>query len=503
MSSSILLKNGTALLHGVDDHVRSEKTDILITGNTIAKIAPNIDISALQDVETIHCTDKIISPGFVDTHHHLWQTQLKGRHADEQLLEYMATGNAQSSQYTESSIFYGQLAGCLEALAAGTTYILDHAHIDVSPTASRTALAATISSGLRSTFAYTPTARITSWHPLTKSPTPLEPWVFPNLTSLSASLAAGWGSSRVQLGLGFDFYFLGPALVTELFAHAKDCGVRTITSHYVRSAQMSLASLPETLSTFGVLDQSILFSHATGCSASDVALITNAGAHVSCTPAIELQMAHGAPVAWREDIPGIHASCSLGVDCHSAVAASMPEVMRTGLQAARGMRNLRFEAAGVTPTKLHAAMGVERAFNLGTILGARAVRAQDRIGSLAVGKLADVVVFDAVSPAMVGAAQQDAVVAVVMHSSPADVEVVIVDGVVRKRGGRLVDVVVDEVAREVLGGRETLAWKDVAKEIVRSREEIQREIEKIDFVDSKERLVKSFYVDQSKLVEDI
>ncbi|KAF2813037.1 5-methylthioadenosine/S-adenosylhomocysteine deaminase n1 [Mytilinidion resinicola] len=502
MPSSILLKNGTALLHDGNDHVRSEKTDILITGNKIAKIAPNINVATLQDVDTIDCTDKIISPGFVDTHHHLWQTQLKGRHADELLLDYMVTGNAQSSQYTDPSIFYGQLAGCLEALAAGTTYILDHAHIDYSPTASKTALAATISSGIRSTFAYTPISRVVSWTPLTTSPTPLEPWVFPNLTNLSAALAAGWGAARVQLGLGFDLFFLGPALVTKLFSHAKALGVTTITSHYVRSAQMSLASLPETMRAFGVLDEHIVLSHATGCSLSDVELITAAGAHVSSTPATELQMSLGTPVAWREDIPGIHDSCSLGVDCHSAVSGSIVEAMRLGLQAARGQRNQRFEARGVTPTGLHEAMRVERAFNLGTIMGARAVRMEGRIGSLAEGKLADVVVFDALSPAMVGAGQQDAVVAVVMHSSPADVEMVIVDGVVRKRDGKLVDVVVDEVARDVVG-REKLGWGDVAKEIVRSREEIQGKIEKIDFVDSKERLVKSFHVDQSKVVDDV
>jgi len=90
--SSIVLKNGTALLHDANDHVRGEKADILITGNKIVKIAANIDVSSLKDIETIDCTDKIISPGFVDTHHHVWQTQLKGRHADELLQAYMVSG---------------------------------------------------------------------------------------------------------------------------------------------------------------------------------------------------------------------------------------------------------------------------------------------------------------------------------------------------------------------------------------------------------------------------
>jgi cytosine/adenosine deaminase-related metal-dependent hydrolase len=88
--SSVLLKNGTVLIHDESDHVVPAKTNILIEGNKIVKIGENV--SASSSTEVVDCTDKIISPGFIDTHHHMWQTQLKGRHADEMLLEYMVTG---------------------------------------------------------------------------------------------------------------------------------------------------------------------------------------------------------------------------------------------------------------------------------------------------------------------------------------------------------------------------------------------------------------------------
>jgi hypothetical protein len=38
------------------------------------------------------------------------------------------TGNMQSYNYTPEDMFWGQLASCLEAIDAGTTYVLDHAH---------------------------------------------------------------------------------------------------------------------------------------------------------------------------------------------------------------------------------------------------------------------------------------------------------------------------------------------------------------------------------------
>ncbi|KAF2090998.1 hypothetical protein K490DRAFT_53919 [Saccharata proteae CBS 121410] len=90
MSSStgpktLLLHSGTALLHsGNSDHVIPTKTDILIRDNLIAEIGTNISHEDVDEI--IDCSDMIVSPGFVDCHQHVWQTQLKGRHADHTLM---------------------------------------------------------------------------------------------------------------------------------------------------------------------------------------------------------------------------------------------------------------------------------------------------------------------------------------------------------------------------------------------------------------------------------
>ena len=62
----------------------------------------------------IDCCGKIVLPGFIDTHRHLWQTQLKGRHANEQFQEYLLTGNLAVSLHSPNDVFWGELTGALE-----------------------------------------------------------------------------------------------------------------------------------------------------------------------------------------------------------------------------------------------------------------------------------------------------------------------------------------------------------------------------------------------------
>lgn len=404
----------------------------------------------------------------------------------------------QSSNFTPADIFWGELGGCLEALSAGTTTLVDHAHLNYSPSASKLAISATVSSGIRSIFCYCPTNRVASWEPFSLSQQPLEPWVLATLEELAHQ--APFGEGRVTLGLAFDLYFLGEEAVASVFAKAKALGVGTITSHYLRNVQFSLASTVELLHGFGLLDESILLSHATNATVEDARLLKEAGAHVSCTPSTELQMALGQPVCFRDDLPGMQEQSSLGIDCHSNNAGSVVGEMRLALQAARGMQNEKFVEKGKAPKTVNKT--VEEAFNLGTIQGARAVGMEGQIGSIAVGKVADLIIFEGTSPAMVCAAQHEPVAAVVLHSSPADIETVIVDGKIRKAGGQLVKVEVDEVARKEIG-KAVLEWKDVARELLKSREALQEKIEKLDFAEAKKVVMRDFHIDESKLTDEI
>ena len=116
-SSSILFCGGILLVHSADDTVVPTRADLLVTGNIITSIALSIDPP--PGAEIIDCTNKLISPGFVDTHRHMWNTALKGRHANEVLKEYIFSGAAAAAHFTPEDTFWSQLSGCLETIDAG------------------------------------------------------------------------------------------------------------------------------------------------------------------------------------------------------------------------------------------------------------------------------------------------------------------------------------------------------------------------------------------------
>lgn len=91
MSQNILLYNGSVIVHDEHDRVQVlDNCDVLISNGFIEQVGK--DISPAKNTDIVDCTDKIISPGFVDTHHHLWQTQLKGHGLDNTWLDYFSDG---------------------------------------------------------------------------------------------------------------------------------------------------------------------------------------------------------------------------------------------------------------------------------------------------------------------------------------------------------------------------------------------------------------------------
>lgn len=287
--------------------------------------------------------------------------------------------------------------------------------------------------------------------------------------------------ARVRLALGFDYYFLSQDAVTNVFAKAHKVGIDLVTSHCARTPGDKSTSLPGLLKAYGLLDHRILLSHLGGATQADVELLRKAKAFIAASPSSEMTMGLGPPCCFRHDLPGIDDVCSLGTDCHCTTSSSMVNEMRVGLLAARGNHAADSMRRGSLPTVVHRSS--QDAFTMATIQGARALNMDNEIGSIAVGKKADLAVFDGLTPAMTAAAQQDPVKAIVMHSSVNDVKTVIIDGVIRKRDGSLLPIqLIDwkEDYGEFEHGHERVGWDRIAREVLTVREKFASRLPDFD-----------------------
>ncbi|RKK65921.1 hypothetical protein BFJ69_g15866 [Fusarium oxysporum] len=433
---TLLLKSGTVLIHNDEDNVVPTRADVLLEGDRISKIEATI--SPPPSCEVIDCTNKIVSPGFVDTHHHGWQSPFKGLFGDMDLLPYSAISRMKTPTLN------------LPLIAGRPSLALFRPAFDPSSRTPQFPLLRR--ANLRSKF----------------SVETLPDWVIATFEQLVSSKSLSDPQTRVQLGFGWDFYFLPKEDIQTVFRKARSLGSKTITSHFIRHLLDGDGnSLVAKFEDYGLLLDDMVFSHAGGATAEDIKLIQEASCLISATPNTEEAMQVGPTVPFRKELPVINQICSLGVDCHSATTSSLVSEMRLVLQMARGRDSEQHIRLGRQPSDL--SRKTLEVFNMGTIQGARALRMSQDIGSISVGKKGDVVIFDALTPGMYRAAQRDPVLAIVLHSNIRDVDTVFVDGKVRKRDGKLLPVNATDWKRngqDFIESDREIRWAEVMERVL-------------------------------------
>src|ERR1700679_436951 len=123
---------------------------VLIEGQRIAEVAPDIDAS---DAEIIDARGFIVIPGLINAHMHTWQTALRGAAANWTLLEYFRWVHAGlATQFRPEDIHIATLAGALNQINCGTTTLVDWCHNNPTPDHTDAAVAALQESGIRAAF---------------------------------------------------------------------------------------------------------------------------------------------------------------------------------------------------------------------------------------------------------------------------------------------------------------------------------------------------------------
>jgi cytosine/adenosine deaminase-related metal-dependent hydrolase len=420
----MLLRNGYVIT--VDPDI-GELTgaDVLIEDDRISSVRPGIDAA---DAEVIDATGKIIIPGFVDTHRHTWEAAIRGCAPNATLDDYFVEIlDTFAPRYRPEDVYAGDLAGALECVNAGITTLVDWSHINNTPDHPDAAIAALREVGIRAQYAY---------------------------GSANTSLNDYWNNSAIAIPaddvrrvretyFSSDDGLLTMALATRGPGFCQDDVVRTewrtardlglpITVHVGMGRLAGRFGMVSQLHKMDLLGSDTTYIHCCYFSDEEWQLVAESGGTISVAPQIEAQMGHGWPPVMKAIEYGLAPSLSIDV------VTTAPGDMFTQIRAAFATERARVNAVAweadtpVPETMLTARDMLEMA----TINGARVAGLGDRTGSLTPGKKADVVVIDAT--ALNVAPVIDPVAAVTLCADVSNVEMVIIDGVVRKRDGRLV-----------------------------------------------------------------
>lgn len=377
-------------------------TDVLIENGVITAVGRELSAEA----EIVDATGRILLPGFVDTHRHTWQTALRASTADLDLRGYLDAVHTTARRFTPDDIHAGTLAGALDALDAGVTTLQDFSHALYTPGHADAAVDGLRQSGLRAVFGYG-----TPFHAESRDLDDIRrvrAQYFATNDQLVTMAYAPSGPSYSDIATVREDWLLARELALPITVHV---GAGPIAHHPIAA-----------LRDAGLLTGDTLYVHGNSLPDDELELIAESGGAVSIAPAVEAQMGHGAPMLGRLRAAGV--TTGLGVDVVTAVAGDMFSLMRAALLSGH-------LGAGPRPT-------VADMLYTATLGGAKALGLHDRIGSLTVGKQADLLLLDA-DAVNLAPAHNDPIAAVVTAAHPGNIDTVLVAGQFVKRHGRLVN----------------------------------------------------------------
>ncbi|REL37840.1 amidohydrolase [Rhodohalobacter sp. SW132] len=394
-----------------------ESADILIEEGHISEISEQIEQQAGMDV--VDASGQIIMPGFVDTHRHMWQGALRNILPNGRLSDYMrvVTGEGRAV-FRPQDARIGNLITALSAIDSGITTVLDWSHIGNSPAHTDAAIRGLRESGIRGVYAYG-----------TGSDTPENR--FPN------------DLGRIQ----DEFFSDDDSLITLALGAGINRGQWELAREHDVRISVHVNGTGDLLPLSDVIGPDLTCIHCCNLLDEEWQLLADRGAGVSISSPVEMIMGHGIPPIQQTLDYGI--APSLSVDVETTVPSNMFTQMRSVYTLQR-MQVLARERNG--EDNLPDLLTADEMLTFATINGARHNGLDDITGSLTPGKKADLIMLSADSINI--APLNNVFGAIVMGMDRANVEMVMIDGSIKKWQGKLMHDGIEEVFKEAEESRE-------------------------------------------------
>jgi cytosine/adenosine deaminase-related metal-dependent hydrolase len=408
--------------------------DVLVEGSKIVAVDRNLRVSG--DAAAIDARGRVVMPGFIDTHHHLFETALRSYLSNGILIndgtpdglinyfEYILLKFA--PVYRPQDVYINELFGSLSALDCGVTTVHDISQIHHSPRHSDAAIKGLMDSDRRAVFGYFESAGGVPGNQYPTDARRIKKQFFSSNDQL------------VTMSMGGEIYLPG---FETAWAIGRELGLMVV-AHIV--APFGMRPTFDKLAAAKQFGSDNLFIHMTGMSDLGWNAVRDAGAHVSLATPIEMVMRHGMPPILKALSLGIQPS--LSTDVEVTLTADMFTQMRATMGLQRALVNqivLDSVSTEVNPYPppppgTPPLLRTQDVLRYATIEGARDLRLDHKVGTLTPGKEADIIILDAEA---INVAPLNVVPgAVVSLMERSNVETVIVGGKIRKWKGRLLDV---------------------------------------------------------------
>ena len=421
--SRILIKGGTVI--SMDTAVGDfSEADILIEGKRIVAVSPNLPPA---DAQVVDARGMIVTPGFIDTHHHLFETALRGFLADALLIDdgkphgkynYMEWILGKFAKvYTPDDVYISEVVGSLSQLDAGVTTVLDTSQINHSSEHSDAAVQALKETGRRAAFGYF------------EGDSESGAYGYPGDAYRLKRQHFASDDQLVTMVFGGEIYLPGAA-EGKTWQIGRELGI-PIAMHIVGA--FGMAPMLDALATAGKFGSGLIFIHMTGMTDVGWRAAAAAGSHISIAVPIEMQMRHGDPPLQTALSYGLQPSLSTDVEC--TMTADFFTQMRSAIIQQRSFIN---QAALDGREDLPALLSSAEVLRFATLEGAKGLHLDKKVGSLTPGKEADLLILDATAINVMPLNHGPGAVVTLMERS--NVDSVMVAGKFRKFAGRMLDI---------------------------------------------------------------
>ena len=431
-------------------HLVIEGNRILAVGSGPAPPAPTDDPTPVRRIDG---TGALLTPGLVNTHHHLYQWATRGLATDSTLFQWLVELYPVWARI-DADIEHAAARGALASLAlSGCTTTMDHHY--VFPAGRGDLFAAEIAAAAEIGLRFAPTrgsmdrGRSQGGLPPDEVVEDLDTILAQTQDAIERHHDPSPGS-MVRVGVSpCSPFSVTEKLLTEAAALARAAGVRLHT-HLAETldeeafARTTFGCTPtEYLDRLGWLGQDVWLAHCVHLDDAAVARLGVTGTGVAHCPSSNARL--GAGLARVPDLIGAGVAVGLGVD-----GAASQEVSQLVAELRQSLYVARLRAGP-------SALGVRQALRLGTIEGARCLGRAEELGSLEVGKLADVAMWRLSGLGHADIA--DPVAALVLGPNP-PLALLLVDGRVVVENGELRTGSEQKIARGARAAARRLAGVD-------------------------------------------